>query len=39
MIRRGLMETIEAVESINPKVHGALVIDIITHLWKAAGAT
>ena len=38
LITRSLMETLEAVESIDPKVHGVLVIDSITHLWEAARA-
>ncbi len=38
LITRSLMETLEAVESIDPKTHGVLVIDSITHLWEAARA-
>ena len=38
LITRSLMETLEAVESIDPKIHGVLVIDSITHLWEAARA-
>ncbi len=38
LITRSLMETIEAVESLDPKVHGVLIIDSITHLWEAARA-
>jgi hypothetical protein len=38
LITRSLMETLEAVESLDPKVHGVLVIDSITHLWEAARA-
>jgi hypothetical protein len=36
LITRSLMETLEAVESIDPKVYGILVIDSVTHLWEAA---
>ena len=36
IITRSLMDTIEAVESLDPKEHGVLVIDSITHLWEAA---
>lgn len=36
LITRSLMETLEAVESIDPKEYGVLVIDSITHLWEAA---
>lgn len=35
---RSLMETIEAVESLDPNEHGVLIIDSITHLWEAARA-
>lgn len=38
LITRSLMETIEAVESIDPEEYGVLVIDSITHLWEAARA-
>src|SRR5512136_2850188 len=38
LITRSLMETIEAVEGIDPKVYGVLIIDSITHLWEAARA-
>ncbi len=38
LITRSLMETLEAVESIDPKTHGVLVIDSITHLWETARA-
>jgi hypothetical protein len=38
LITRSLMETLEAVESLDPKIHGVLVIDSITHLWEAARA-
>lgn len=36
LVTTSLMETLEAVESIDPKVHGVVVIDSITHLWEAA---
>jgi KaiC/GvpD/RAD55 family RecA-like ATPase len=36
LITRSLMETIEAVESLDTKIYGVLVIDSITHLWEAA---
>lgn len=38
LITRSIMETIEAIESIDPKEHGVIVIDSITHLWEAARA-
>jgi hypothetical protein len=36
LITRSLMDTIEAVESIDPNEHSVLVLDSITHLWEAA---
>lgn len=36
LITRSIMETLEAVESIDPKEHSVVVIDSITHLWDAA---
>jgi hypothetical protein len=33
------METLDAVESIDPKVYGVLVVDSITPLWEAARAS
>jgi hypothetical protein len=36
IITRSLMDTIDAIESIDPNEHGVLVIDSITHLWEAA---
>lgn len=36
LITRSIMETIEAVESVDPKEHSVVVIDSITHLWEAA---
>lgn len=36
LITRSLMETIDAVESLDPHEHGVLVLDSITHLWEAA---
>lgn len=38
LITRSLMETIEAVESLDPNEHCVLIIDSITHLWEAARA-
>jgi hypothetical protein len=38
LITRSLMETVEAVEELDPKVYSVLVIDSITHLWEAARA-
>ncbi len=38
LITRSLMETLEAVESIDPKTYGVLVTDRIPHLWEAARA-
>ena len=38
LITRSIMETVEAVESIDPKEHSVIVIDSITHLWEAARA-
>jgi hypothetical protein len=36
IITKSLMETLDAVESIDPAEYGVLVIDSITHLWEAA---
>lgn len=36
LITRSLMETIDAVESIDPAEHSVVVVDSITHLWEAA---
>lgn len=33
---RSLSEAVEALEEIDPKVHGVVVIDSVTHLWEAA---
>jgi hypothetical protein len=33
---RSISEAVEAVEGIDPKLYGVLVIDSITHLWEAA---
>lgn len=33
---RSLMETVEEVEALDPKVHGVVIIDSMTHLWEAA---
>lgn len=38
LITRSIMDTLEAVESIDPKEHSVVVIDSITHLWEAARA-
>jgi hypothetical protein len=39
LITRSIMETVEAVESIDPATHSVVVIDSITHLWEAARAS
>jgi hypothetical protein len=36
LITRSLMETLEVVENLDPKVYSVLVLDSITHLWEAA---
>jgi hypothetical protein len=36
LLTASLMETLEAVESINPREHSVVVIDSLTHLWEAA---
>ena len=36
LVTNSLMETLEAVEEINPATHSVVVIDSITHLWEAA---
>lgn len=33
---RSISETIEAIEGLDPKEHGVVVIDSITHMWEAA---
>jgi hypothetical protein len=38
LITRSIMETIEAIESIDTNIYGVLVIDSVTHLWEAAKA-
>jgi len=38
MYTRSIYETIEAVESLDPKTHGVVVLDSMTHLWEAAQA-
>jgi hypothetical protein len=38
LITRSLMETLEAIEELNPKIYGVLIIDSITHTWEAARA-
>lgn len=39
LVTRSLMETLEAVETLDPAVHSVVVIDSVTHLWEAAKAT
>jgi thymidine kinase len=39
IVTRSLFETLEAIESMDPKEHSVLVIDSITHLWDAAKAS
>ena len=36
---KSLFEALEAMESLDPEVHGVVVIDSITALWEAAKAT
>lgn len=38
LVTRSIMETIGAIEGIDPEVHSVVVIDSITHLWDAAMA-
>lgn len=38
LVTRSLMETVEAVENIDPNEYGVVVIDSITHLWESARA-
>lgn len=38
LFTKSIMETIEAVESIDPATHSVVIIDSITHLWEAARA-
>jgi hypothetical protein len=38
LVTRSLMETIEAIETLDTSTHGVVVIDSITHLWEAAKA-
>jgi len=38
LVTRSIMETIEAIEGIDPAVHGVVILDSITHLWDAAMA-
>lgn len=38
LFTKSIMETVEAVESINPEEHGVVIIDSVTHLWEAARA-
>ena len=39
LFTKSIMETVEAVESIDPAQHSVVVIDSITHLWEAARAS
>lgn len=38
LITRSLMDTVEAIESLDPNQYGVVVIDSITHLWEATMA-
>lgn len=38
LFTKSIMETVEAVESIDPKEHSVVVVDSVTHLWEAARA-
>ncbi len=38
LVTRSLMETVDAVQNIDPNEYGVVVIDSITHLWEAARA-
>lgn len=38
LVTRSLMDTIEAIEELDPATHSVVVIDSITHLWEAAKA-
>jgi len=38
LVTRSLMETVEAVASLDTNEHGVLILDSITHLWEAAKA-
>lgn len=38
VITKSLMETIEAIEGIDAKEYGVLVVDSVTHLWETAQA-
>jgi hypothetical protein len=38
LVTRSIMETVEAIEGIDPAEYGVIVIDSITHLWEAAKA-
>lgn len=39
LVTRAIMETVEAIEALNPEEYGVVVIDSVTHLWEAAKAT
>lgn len=36
LVTRSIMETVDAIESVDPAEYGVVVIDSITHLWEAA---
>ena len=36
LITRSIMDTVDAVETLDPAEHSVIVIDSITHLWEAA---
>mgnify|MGYP003553603422 CR=1 FL=1 len=36
IVTRSLMETLSAISEIDPKEHGVVVVDSITHLWESA---
>lgn len=36
IVTRSLMETLAAISEIDPKEHGVIVVDSITHLWESA---
>jgi hypothetical protein len=36
---RSLLDAVESIKGLDPKVHGVVVIDSITHLWDAAKAS
>src|SRR5262245_43938756 len=38
LVTRSIMETVDAIESLDTNEHSVVVIDSITHLWEAAQA-